>query len=63
MAKAEFKKEKKLLSEKFGITFNFDYYGGDSHGREGIKEVLDALNLSLNLKEAYERNIALTKAS
>lgn len=63
MAKAEFRKEKKLLSEKFGITFNFDYYGGDAHGREGIKEVIDALNLSLNLKEAYERNIALTKAS
>lgn len=63
MAKAEFKKEKKLLSEKFGITFNFDYYGGDIYQREGIKEVLDALNLSLNLKEVYERNLALIKKS
>lgn len=63
MARAEFAKEKKLLSEKFGINFDFDYYGGASSNRRGIKEVIDAFNAALNLKEVYQRNITLIKNS
>lgn len=60
-AQAEFAKEKALLQEKFGVTLNFDYYGGSEGAREGFKEVIDALNACLNLKDVYERNKQLIK--
>lgn len=60
MAMAEFQKEKRLLSEKFGVVLNFDYYKDNEEGR-GFKEVVDALNATLNLKEVYERNKILIK--
>lgn len=56
MAKAEFSKEKKLLSEKFGVNFGFGYYGEGGKKKADIKEVVDALNATLNLKDAYDRN-------
>lgn len=61
MARAEFNKEKALLSEVFGINFDFDYYGDKSSGKKGIKEVVEAINSALNLKDVYERNLALIK--
>lgn len=60
MAKAEFQKEKRLLSEKFGVQLNLDYYN-DYRKDRGFKEVVDALNATLNLKEVYERNKILIK--
>ena len=62
MAQAEFAKEKALLSEKFGVSLNFDYYVDNKKGR-GFKEVVDALNGALNLKKIYERNKILIKES
>lgn len=60
MAKAEFNKEKKLLTEKFGVTLSLDYYDRALSGR-GFKEVVEALNTVINLKEVYERNKILIK--
>lgn len=60
MARAEFQKEKNLLSEKFGVVLNLDYYDEYQQGR-GFKEVVDALNSTLNLKDVYERNKILIK--
>ena len=56
-AQAEFMKEKMLLQQKFGINIDFDYYRNQSD----FKEIIDALNACLNLKEVYERNIHLIK--
>lgn len=58
-AQAEFAKEKILLQQKFGITLNFDYY----RGQNDFKEVIDALNACLNLKDVYERNLQLIKTT
>ena len=60
-AEAEFKKEKALLQSKFKVNIDFDYYGGVRNSREGFKQVIDALNVYLNLKDIYDRNIQLTK--
>ena len=60
-AEAEFQKEKQLLLQHFKVNLNFDYYGGAINAREGFKEVIDALNETLNLKDIYERNIQLIK--
>lgn len=60
-AQAEFKKEKALLQSKFKVNIDFDYYGGVRNSREGFKQVIDALNAYLNLKDIYDRNIQLTK--
>ena len=59
MAKAEFRKEKMLLEEKFGVSLNMDYYTGGDYNN--YKEVIDAINSVLNLKNIYERNKALIK--
>lgn len=56
-AQAEFAKEKMLLQQKFGVNINFDYY----RGQNDFKEIIDALNTCLNLKEVYQRNIQLIK--
>lgn len=56
-AQAEFSKEKALLKEKFGVDINFDYYRDQSD----FKEVIEALNVCLNLKEVYERNVQVIK--
>lgn len=61
MAQSEFKKEKTILSEAFGIKFDFDYYGDQKSDSRGIKEVVEAINSTLNLKQVYERNLALIK--
>lgn len=61
MAQAEFKKEKNILSEVFGLNFDFDYYGDKKSGSRGIKDIVEAINSSLNLKNVYERNLALIK--
>lgn len=58
-AQSEFSKEKQLLMQHFGVNINFDYYGGLSGSREGFKEVIDALNSTLNLKKVYQRNVQL----
>ena len=58
-AQAEFAKEKALLQQKFGVAINFDYYGGSGD----FKEIIDALNACLNLKEVYQRNLQLIKGS
>jgi hypothetical protein len=60
MAKAEFNKEKKLLTEKFGVTLSLDYYDRALSDR-GFKGVVEALNAAINLKEVYERNKILIK--
>ena len=62
-AQAEFAKEKTLLQSKFGVKINFDYYGGGPGARSGFKEIIDALNVCLNLKEVYERNVQLIKTT
>ena len=56
-AQAEFAKERALLQEKFGVNLGFDYYRGGAD----FKEIIDALNACLNLKEIYERNVQLIK--
>lgn len=56
-AQAEFTKEKMLLQQKFGVNINFDYY----RNQDDFKEIIEALNACLNLKEVYERNIQLIK--
>lgn len=56
-AQAEFAKEKALLQQKFGVAINFDYYRGSGD----FKEIIDALNACLNLKEVYQRNIQVIK--
>ena len=56
-AQAEFAKEKALLQQKFGVAIDFDYYRGSSD----FKEIIDALNACLNLKEVYQRNIQVIK--
>ena len=58
-AQAEFAKEKALLQQKFGVAINFDYYRGSGD----FKEIIDALNACLNLKEAYQKNIQTIKKS
>lgn len=58
-AQAEFTKEKALLTQKFGVTIPFDYY--QSH--KDFKEVIDALNATINLKEIYQRNVQLIKTA
>ena len=58
-AQAEFTKEKALLIQKFGVTISFDYY--QSH--KDFKEVIDALNAAINLKEIYQRNVQLIKTT
>lgn len=59
-AQAEFAKEKAMLEKIFGVSLNFDYYGRAADGsRTGFKEVMDALNACLNLKEVYQRNVQL----
>ena len=56
-AQAEFTKEKALLQQKFGVNINFDYYRDQSD----FKEIIEALNACLNLKEIYQRNVQLIK--
>ena len=58
-AQAEFAKEKMLLQQKFGVSINFDYY----RNQDDFKEIIEALNACLNLKEVYQRNIQLIKAT
>lgn len=58
-AQAEFAKEKMLLQQKFGVSINFDYY----RDQNDFKEIIEALNACLNLKEVYQRNIQLIKAT
>lgn len=58
-AQAEFAKEKMLLQQKFGVNIAFDYYRDQSD----FKEIIDALNTCLDLKEVYERNVQLIKAT
>ena len=58
-AKAEFAKEKMLLQQKFQVNINFDYY----RNQDDFKEIIEALNACLNLKEVYERNVQLIKAT
>jgi hypothetical protein len=60
MARAEFSKEKALLTEKFGVELSLNYYD-DYRKDRGFKEVVDALNSALNLKKIYERNKILIK--
>ena len=56
-AQAEFAKEKMLLQQKFGVNIDFDYY----RNQDDFKEIIEALNACLNLKEVYERNVQLIK--
>ena len=56
-AQAEFSKEKMLLESKFQVKLSFNKYEGTA----GFKEVIDALNACLNLKEVYQRNVQLIK--
>lgn len=56
-AQAEFAKEKMLLQQKFGVSINFDYY----RNQDDFKEIIEALNAYLNLKEVYQRNVQLIK--
>lgn len=56
-AQAEFTKERMLLTQKFGVNISFDYYRSSGD----FKEVIDALNASINLKKVYERNVQLIK--
>ena len=58
-AQAEFTKEKMLLQQKFGVNINFDYY----RNQDDFKEIIEALNACLNLKEVYERNVQLIKTT
>ena len=58
-AQAEFTKEKMLLQQKFGVKVNFDYY----RNQNDFKEIIDALNACLNLKEVYQRNVQLIKST
>lgn len=58
-AQAELAKEKALLVQKFGVNINFDYY---QSGKD-FKEIIDALNATLNLKKIYERNLQLIKTT
>ena len=58
-AQAEFAKEKMLLQQKFGVSINFDYY----RNQDDFKEIIEALNACLNLKEVYQRNVQLIKAT
>lgn len=56
-AQAEFTKEKMLLQQKFKVNIDFDYY----RNQDDFKEIIEALNACLNLKEVYERNVQLIK--
>ena len=56
-AQAEFTKERMLLTQKFGVNISFDYYRSSGD----FKEIIDALNASINLKKVYERNVQLIK--
>lgn len=56
-ARSEFNKERALLIQKFGVDINFDYYNSPND----FKEVINALNSVLNLKEIYNRSVQLTK--
>lgn len=58
-AQAEFAKEKMLLQQKFNVNINFDYY----RNQDDFKEIIEALNACLNLKEVYQRNIQLIKST
>ena len=58
-AQAEFAKEKMLLQQKFQVNINFDYY----RNQDDFKEIIEALNACLNLKEVYERNVQLIKTT
>lgn len=58
-AQAEYSKERALLSEKFGVNIDFQFDGANSN----FKEIIDALNACLNLKDVYQRNVQLIKNS
>lgn len=57
MARDELKKEKAALEKIFGINISMDFYTVDA-----AKTIIEAFNSVLNLKKAYERNIARIKA-